>query len=88
MIKQIIILIGFLGMMDALFTKWGVWHKIEEITMDQKYRFIYDLGSCRLCLMFHISIILYFILWASGLFLCFNFEVIVASNGIIHLIKR
>lgn len=58
MLEKIIILLGILYFTDALFVKWNIWSKLEMITMKSPVKFFFDLITCRLCSIFHLSSIL------------------------------
>jgi len=55
MITTIIIILGLLYFIDAIFDKFFIWEKIENEGMKAGLKIIYDLSQCRFCLMFHIA---------------------------------
>lgn len=55
MIEPILITLGMANFVDLLFSKFQVWEKLFEWSFKGKSKFLYDLFSCRLCTIFHLS---------------------------------
>lgn len=62
MIQHILIVMGLVLFIEALFDKWGFWYDLHEYGV-KKNRFVYDLTSCMFCVRFHLS-------WITTLILC------------------
>lgn len=54
MIQPIIILLGIVYFIDAIFNKYHVWKLIEKKGSKQS-KFVYKLTSCRFCMNFHLN---------------------------------
>ena len=88
MFQNIIILVGLMGFLEALFIKFSVWTKLEFIGSKSKYKLIYKLLSCRFCFKFHISWIIYALLVFLGFLKDFNLLVLLSVNGLIFYSKN
>lgn len=53
--ERIIIILGLLYFIDAMFDKFFIWRKMEEVSRFAPNRFVYKLMNCRFCLMFHMT---------------------------------
>lgn len=58
MIHAVLIIFGLILFINALFDKWGWWHKLSVFGANSKYKFVYDITNCRFCLLTHLSILL------------------------------
>lgn len=78
----------FTSFVDALLDKWLVYRYLMKRASAGNSRFLYDLMSCRFCIMFHIS-------WISCILpvvlIGFEYEYILVpmlASGLIKLIER
>lgn len=56
--EKIILILGLLLFIEALFIKWNVYNKIAQLGASQKSKFFYNLCTCMFCLRFHFSVII------------------------------
>lgn len=88
MIQTILIVLGLLHFIDALFEKWNIWENVLQFGCNSKHKFIYDLCFCRFCLLFHLGWIITFL---YGCFYSFSFDLMIVPcvvTGITYLIQK
>ena len=88
MIQLIIVVTGIVSFIDAIFEKFYVWSRLQEVAANQESKFIFRLASCAFCIKFHMCV---FIVSFLGLIIGFEpFFVLVpiVSSGIMYLIKK
>lgn len=55
MIENIIVVLGLVLFVLALFDKFYVWDKIGEFGAKSGIKIVYQLSQCQFCLIFHVS---------------------------------
>lgn len=58
MVQSVLLVLGAVHFLDALFDKWGFWNKLSEYGSQSRFRLVYDLTNCKFCIMFHLSVLI------------------------------
>jgi hypothetical protein len=88
MILNILIILGVVNFIDALFIKFGIWDLIALEGSKVNSEFVFQLSRCEFCLKFHLATV------STLVLICFTgFEwgvliVPVVVSGLIHLINK
>ena len=85
---KIIIVLGIVNFLDGLFQKWNIWNWLSKIGSETSSRFIYDLTTCKICLTFHLSILVTLLMGASCGFEWGLFTVPFVVVGLTTLLKK
>lgn len=88
MTTTIIIVVGIVHFIDAIFEKTETWDQIGEYGADQGSKLIYELLNCRFCLLFHIA---WIITLFYGVICSFSWGLLIVPficSGISHLINK
>jgi len=88
MLLAIILLVGSVSFIEALFDKFQIWNKLELLAMNAPNRILNELLNCRFCLRFWLSVLTYVLLYVFSYVNEVNLTVLVVSNGIIYLMQK
>lgn len=84
----IIYLTGFVSFTECMFDKFNVWDYLQEKGSKSNFKIIYDLVSCRFCIRFHITWLLYLIFFLTDIIFVNSIYLIVTVSGILTLINK
>lgn len=88
MLLEIILLVGYVSFIEALFDKFQIWNKLELLAITAPNRILHELLNCRFCLRFWLSVLTYVVLCVFSYVNGVNLAVLIVSNGIIHLMQK
>lgn len=83
-----IYLCGIVSFIEALFDKFYVWDLLNKKASESKSLFLYNLTSCRFCIRFHLTWLIYMLFIVFDLVLQDQVFAIFAVSGLLTLINK